>query len=69
MLISEEQHQNISINTAFEEAFNKELAKQLLKRMDVQKILTIWVKNFEYHCKQDDQHKIINWWHKTKTCY
>lgn len=41
MLISEEQHQNISINTAFEEAFNKELAKQLLKRMDVQKILTI----------------------------
>ena len=38
MLISEGQHQNISTNTAFEEAFNKELAKQLLKRMDVQKL-------------------------------
>ena len=38
MLISEEQQQNITTHIAFEEVFNKKLAKQLFKPMDVQKL-------------------------------
>ena len=36
--IFEEQHQNISTNTAFVRTFKKELAKQLFRPMDAQKI-------------------------------
>ena len=51
MLIFEGRQQNISILTAFVEAFNKEVTKLLFKPMDVQelqdpeKVSIIWVKN------------------------
>ena len=52
-------------NTAFVEAFSKELAKLLFKLMDTQelqdpeKVSTIWVKNLN-KIEQNEQHKIID---------
>ena len=73
--IFEEQHQNISTNTAFLRTFNKGLAKQLFRSMDAQeirnleKVLEIWIKNLESIVNKINNTKSSMIKHETKRCY
>ena len=57
-------------HTAFEEAFNKTLAKLLFKPMDTQelqgpeKVSRIWVKNLNKNCEQNEQYSIVDDWYE-----